>query len=277
MNKPVTALLLSFTIAGPSQAQHQMRPEHDRLGWGVVENIPGMDKVAVKTVTYKTVADRALEMDVYSPPGSSATPKPVVVFVNGVGDFPGQRKVRQWGQYTSWPRLVAASGMAAVAFDARGQEDNPSDVADAFAYLRAHGRELGLDPSRMAAWACSANVRSALAVLMQPGPAPVVAAVLYYGNGDPAELRGDLPVLLARAGKDRPQMNAMLDQLATRAVQANAPWTLLNVPGGHHAFDVLDDTEESRTAIRTTLAFLESHLQPPAPAPPSAVNEARAA
>jgi tetratricopeptide (TPR) repeat protein len=166
--------------------------------------------------------------------------------------------------------------MAAVTFDARGQEDNVADVGDAFAYLRAHGRELGLDPARMAAWACSANVRSALTVLMQPGPATAVAAVLYYGNGDPAQLRGDLPVLLARAGKDRPQMNAMMDQLAARAMQANAPWTVLNVPGGHHAFDVLDETEESRAAVRATVAFLRGQLEP-APAPSRPVNEARAA
>lgn len=277
MNRTVPALLLCLAVALPARAQHQVLPEHDLLGWGVVETVPGMDKVAVKTVVYKTVADRQLEMDVYAPPGHAAGPRPAVVFVNGVGDFPGQRKVRTWGQYTTWPRLVAARGMAAITFDARGGEDNVADVGDALAYVRNHGRELGLDPSRLAAWACSANVRSALAVLMQPGPAAVEAAVLYYGNGDPAELRGDLPVLLARAGKDRPQMNAMLDQLSARAVQANAPWTILNVPGGHHAFDVLDDTEESRTAIRATLAFLESHLQSAPPAPRSAVNEARAA
>ena len=279
MNRTGTALLLCLAVSLAARAQHQVRPEHDRLGFGVVETVPGMDEVVVRTVVYKTVADRQLEMDVYAPPDGASTPRPAVVFVNGVGDFPGQRKVRTWGQYTTWPRLIAASGMVAVTFDARGQEENVADVGDAFAYLRAHGRELGLDAARMAAWACSANVRSALAVLMQPGPAPVVAAVLYYGNGDPAELRGDLPVLLARAGKDRPQMNAMVDQLATRAMQANAPWTVLNVPGGHHAFDVLDETEESRAAVRATVGFLKSHLEPaPAPATPRPpVNEARAA
>ncbi|HEX5044679.1 MAG TPA: tetratricopeptide repeat protein [Candidatus Polarisedimenticolaceae bacterium] len=276
MHRTVTALLLSLLVPAAALAQRQVRPEHDRLGFGVVETVPGMDEVAVKTMVYKTVTDRALEMDVYAPPGGGAAPKSAVVFVNGVGDFPGQRKLRHWGQYTTWPRLIAASGMVAITFDARGQEDNVSDVGDAFAYLRAHGRELGIDPARMAAWACSANVRSALTVLMQPGPVPAVAAVLYYGNGDPAELRGDLPVLLARAGKDRPQMNAMVDQLAARAVQANAPWTILNVPNGHHAFDVLDETEESRAAIRATVAFLRAQLEP-APAPQRPVHAGRAA
>jgi len=277
MKKTVTALLLCASIPLAARAAHEVRPEHDRLAFGVVETIPGMDKVAVKTVVYKTVADRQLEMDVYAPPEGAAGPMPAVLFVNGVGDFPGQRKLRTWGQYTTWPRLVAASGMVAVTFDSRGGNDNVADVTDALAYVRGHGREMGLDPGRLAAWACSANVNSAMTVLMQPGASPLQAAVLYYGGGDAPELRMDLPVLLARAGKDRPQMNAVLDRLAARALQANAPWTVLNVPGGHHAFDVLDDTEESRAAIRATLAFLRARLEPPPAAPERVVNEGRAA
>ena len=277
LNKAVPALLLCSLIPATARAAHEVRPEHDRLAFGVVENVPGMDKVAVKTVVYKTVADRQLEMDVYSPPGGGSGAKPAVVFVNGVGDFPGQRKIRTWGQYTTWPRLMAASGMVAVTFDARGGDDNAADVTDALAYVRGHGREMGVDPGRLAAWACSANVRSAMTVLMRPGAAPVQAAVLYYGDGDAPEFRKDLPVLLARAGKDRPQMNEGLDQLAARALQANAPWTVLNVPGGHHGFDVLDDTEESRDAIRATLAFLRARLEPAPAAPERAVHEGRVA
>ena len=131
--KTVTALLLCASIPLAARAAHEVRPEHDRLAFGVVETIPGMDKVAVKTVVYKTVADRQLEMDVYAPPQGAAGPRPAVVFVNGVGDFPGQRKLRTWGQYTTWPRLVAASGMVAVTFDSRGGNDNVTDVTDALA------------------------------------------------------------------------------------------------------------------------------------------------
>ena len=43
MKKTVTALLLCFVLALTAAAQHQMRPEHDRLGFGVVETVPGMD------------------------------------------------------------------------------------------------------------------------------------------------------------------------------------------------------------------------------------------
>ena len=275
----VISVLLAGGTGAWAQARHQLRPEHDLRNYEIVDTAPGFDKVrVVSDVTYKTAGGRALQMSVYSPPGKSAdgAPPPVVVFVNGVGDWPDQMKVREWGQYRSWPRLVAASGLAAITFDARGGDENAEDVRDAFAYVRQHGKELGVDASRVAAWACSANVRAALALLMPPEAPPVKTAVLYYGAGDVAVVRPDLPVLLVRAGRDRPQFNEQIDHLAAAAVAANAPWTVMNVPSGHHAFDVLDDTDESRSAIRKTVAFLHDRLDPAAP-PPRPPIEARAA
>ena len=278
MKQLVAAVLIlgSFAAASPAE-RHRVRPQHDHLHYGVVESVPGMDRVRIdRDVAYKTVEGRTLQMDIYRPPEAAGKQAlPAVVFVNGVGDNPGFDKLRTWGQYTSWPRLVAASGLVAVTFDARQGEANLEDVRDLFAHLRENAAGMGIDATRIAAWACSANVHSALALLMQPGDLPASTAVMYYGATDLAEVRRDLPVLLVRAGRDRPQMNEQVDRLAERALGANAPWTVLNVPGGHHAFDVLDDTEESRRAIRATLAFLQAQLgpQPPAHSP----DEARTA
>ncbi|HEX2060555.1 MAG TPA: hypothetical protein VHK90_07430, partial [Thermoanaerobaculia bacterium] len=72
----------------------------------VVLQVPGMDNVDVrKNIRY----DGELTFDLYRPPNSSAA-LPVVVFINGVG----RPDLKEWGQYTSWPRLVAARGIAAV-------------------------------------------------------------------------------------------------------------------------------------------------------------------
>lgn len=272
MRRSAAAWVVFCLFAASHAAErHRVRPEHDFLGYGVVDAIPGMDQVRVTAdVPYKTVGEQVLRMDVYAPPGSSETEaRPAVVFVNGVGDRPGFPGVRTWGQYTSWPRLVAASGLVAVTFDARGEDANAEDVRDALAFVAGKGR-------RIAVWACSANVRAALARIAQPGAAAASAAVLYYGSGETALLRPDLPVLLVRAGRDRPEQNAAIDRLATAALAANAPWTVLNVPNGHHAFDVLDDTEESRAAVRATVAFLHAHLDAPAE-PPRSPDEARVA
>src|SRR5262245_53877098 len=106
-----------------------MRPEHDLNSYGVVETVPGMDRVRVQELTYKTIAGNAFQMDLYLPPGAGkGEAVPAVVFINGVGDFPGRAKLRTWGQYTSWPRLVAASGLVAGTFDARGEDAHAEDV-----------------------------------------------------------------------------------------------------------------------------------------------------
>jgi len=283
--KPILRVAIFLAVAGTgavvaqSPARHQPRPEHDLRSYGIVDSLPGAGDVRVAPdVTYKTAGGRTLQMSVYYPPKKAAAGEllPVVVFVNGVGDRPDTMKVREWGQYRSWPRLVAASGLAAATFDARGGDDNAADVRDAFAYVQAHGKELGLDPSRIAAWACSANVRVALALLMAETSPSVRGAVFYYGASDDATVRPDLPVLMVRAGRDRPQQNAQIDRIAGAAAAANAPWTVMNVPMGHHAFDILDDNDESRSAIRKTVAFLHDRLDP-APAPPNPPVEARVA
>ena len=268
MRRRILLLGIMLMLASLGLAQtppRKMRPEHDLNNYGVVEQVAGMDKVVPRQLTWKTADGEALLMDVYAPPGSKGA-LPAVVFVNGVGMWPGGTPLRTWGQYTSWPRLIAASGMVAITFDARGEAANAEDVRDVFAYVRDHAKDLGVDASRVAAWACSANVRSALTVLMAAEAPPVVTAVLYYGSAEVPSFRRDLPVQFVRAGRDRPQMNEMNDRMTAAALAANAPWTLVNVPAGHHAFDVLDDTEESREAIRGTVAYLRDHLFP---APPS--------
>lgn len=274
-----TGCLASAALAQTNApAPHQIRPEHDLLAYGIVDTAPGASQVRVESVVYKAVPGRELRMDVYRPPkGSGAASLPVVVFVNGVGDWPNGKPVRTWGQYTSWGRFLAASGFVAVTFDARGDAENAEDVASAIAYLRDKGASMAIDPSRIALWACSANVRAALTYVMAAPPPPLRAAVLYYGAGDVTTVRADLPVQLVRAGRDRPNMNEMLDRLAAQAVAADAPWTLVNVPNGHHAFDVLDDTDESRAAIRGTVAFLRDRLTSQATsAPPAGAREALA-
>ena len=261
----VTVLLILCGSAARAQSspRHQVRPEHDPLTFGIVEHAPGMDGVRIaRDVTFKTVEGRSLGMDVYSPSDASkAKLLPVVIFVNGVGDAPGRPKLRTWGQYTSWPRLIAASGMIAVTFDTRAGDANAEDIRDAFAYVREKGRSMGIDPSRIGAWSCSANVRTALPLLMQPGAPFAVAAVVYYGSADVEQMRADLPVLLVRAGRDRPQQNEQIDRLTAQALAANAPWTVVNLPSSRHAFDVFDDTDESRAAIRKTVEFLGGRLE----------------
>jgi dienelactone hydrolase len=274
-------LLAGCSASGPGLPQPP-RPEHDVIAQGVVYTVPGVDRVTVKrNVPYKRLEGRDLRLDLYYPPDfKDGSLRPAVVFLNGVGGLP-DLSLKDWGIYQSWGRLVAASGWIGVTFESRGggpSVDSSPDIADLLRFLRTDGARLGIQADRVAAWMCSANVTSGLRVVMEDADSdpPLRAAVVYYGTSDPPRIRTDLPVFLVKAGHDSPRLNASIDGLAARAAAANAPWTVVYATHSHHAFDGLDETDESRRIVRQTLAFFREYLSPPpAPAaPPSLARKA---
>jgi len=251
-------------------------PEHQVTSYGLVYQIPGMEKAAVrKDIVYKTVEGASLALDLYMPgdrrPGESV---PVIVFMNTIGDRPGD-PMKEWGQYRSWPRLAAARGYAGISFASR-PDSAVDDAADLLAWVVSHAGELGLDASRIGLWACSAHVMHGLPALMAGRFPQAKAAVLYYGAADVAAFDKDLPVLLVRAGRDRAFVNGKVDQVIAAAASANAPWSVINAPGLHHGFDCLDDLDDSRRVIRDTMDWFDRHLRPE-PLPPGAPTLAREA
>src|ERR1041385_1723273 len=78
----------------------------------IVYSLPAMDDVRVQSGTYDT-GNELLALDVYYPPDASG-PLPGVVIAFGYADPPG--RLRQFGPITSWARVIAASGMAAVIY-----------------------------------------------------------------------------------------------------------------------------------------------------------------
>jgi len=81
------------------------------------------------------------------------------------------------------------------------------------------------------------------------------------------QVRLDLPVLFVRAGLDQPLTNQSFDRRIAAGIAANAPWTVLNYPGGQHGFDVFDDNDLSREIIEETFRFAQlaisgSHQSP---------------
>jgi dienelactone hydrolase len=258
----------------------------------VVFDVAGMDDVDVRAdLAYKTAGDAELLFDVYRPPPSERPP--VVVFVHGDGPPDVLADAKDWGQYTSWGRLVAASGLAGVTFNHRSTlgavelHEAASDVDDLISELRKRSDELGLDPDRICVWTCSAGgpigMRAALA-----GRNYVRCAVCFYGMLDLRHLRDQIPdtvsddvledfspichlrdgaesppILVARAGRDRPVFNEAIDRFVAEAVARGATVDLLTHPTGQHGFDVLDNDERSREIVARTLAFMSWHLLGP--------------
>ncbi|MBL8111830.1 MAG: hypothetical protein JNK60_03015 [Acidobacteria bacterium] len=260
MRTHAAGLLLALVLA-PLDARAQSSP-HDVRTYPVVLRVPGMDRV---TVREGLPFSGALKLDLALPEG--AVPKaghPVVIFVNGVG-----APFREWEIYRSWGRLVAAHGLAGVVYD--GTPGKPAADLDAvLAILQANAAKYGLDANRIAIWACSANVTTALPFLMERATPAVKAAVLYYGSTVVPKLRKDLPVYYVLAGRDNRQLNDGIRALFVKAAAEGAPWTMVNAPTLTHAFDGLDEGPESRLRVQDTVAFLAARLATnvsPGPAP----------
>src|SRR5262245_16207612 len=239
----------------------QQRSPFEPANYGVVYDVPATAKVRVeKNVTYHRSGERDLQLDICTPPGAKA-PLPAVVFLNAIGDRLPDR-VKEWGIYSSWPRLIAAMGMAGVSMDCDG-ERIPECLGAVFAFLERSGAEHGIDGSRIGVYAASANVSEASRFLLRAeAPKNVKAAVFYYGWPEAPEMRRDLPVLTVAAESDLGGSRELLGRLFTRVLESGAPWTFEVATDLPHAFDAFADNDASRRTIQRTIAFWKSHLEP---------------
>jgi dienelactone hydrolase len=206
---------------------------------------------------------RELPMDLYRPAGRH-DPVPAVLLVHGEADPALLRSVRGWGQYTGWGRLLAAQGLAAVVFEHRAVREAgiaavDAEVDAAIAAVADRAGELGLDRGRLGVAGFSAGAMLASRAVAR-APRPLRCAALCYGPPDLEPDPAMPPVLVVRAGRDHPDLNRAIDAFVAAALAANLPVELVNHAGGHHAFDTVDDTDESRRVIRRVLAFLGEHL-----------------
>jgi acetyl esterase/lipase len=233
----------------------------------LVHPLPDPERVEVRSgLAYARPGDRELAMDLYLPAGRASEARlPAVLLVHGEADPALLRGVRGWGQYTGWGRLLAGEGLAAVAFEHRaiaeaGLEAVVGEVVAAVAAVAERAGELGVDPDRLATAGFSAGAPlAALALARTPGR--LRCSALCYGpldHADPAP--GWPPLLVVRAGLDRPELNRTIDGFVTAAGDRGLPVELVRHPDGHHGFDVVDDSDASRAVIRRIVGFLRGHL-----------------
>lgn len=271
MRHPAALLLLLTGAPLATLAGQSARSPLSPTVWGVVYDIPATRQVKSKpNVPFATLGGRSLKADFFLPPDlKPGERRPVVVFLNAIGDPPGD-SVRRWAIYQSWPRLVAAHGMIGVAMDAESGQIQET-MEGLFGFLHREGKTYGVDADRIGVYAASANVGGAHDYLTSARVDPGIrAAALYYGGVPAGRIRPDLPVLFIVAQSDVPRMGPALPALWQRVVDSALPWTLVFGRAMPHGFDAFSDTDEARRLIQQTIAFWQSHLNPmpPRPGPP---------
>jgi dienelactone hydrolase len=206
----------------------------------------------VRDIQYGTSGADALRMDVYRPAGGGTGP--TLIFSNLASGAEQRGNVF----YRTWAQIAASKGITAIVPDLR-PEPFVTDMITLLEFLMKEASAAhGIDRQAIAVYAGSGNVFRTLPFVQNPRSRMIKAAVMYYGAADVKEFRADLPVLFVRAGLDRPALNQSITRLVSDAVTQNAPWTLLNHPGGRHAFEIRNDDAATRRIIDETLEWVKT-------------------
>lgn len=115
-----------------------------------------------RTLPYKTVPGRNLELAIYAP--RETEPRPTVLLLHGGGWRYGSHL-----ETGEWPKTLVEAGFSVISIEYRLSSDTyhtwrdaPADVHDAVMYVRDHANELGVDTSRLTLFGQSAGGHLAL-------------------------------------------------------------------------------------------------------------------
>jgi len=189
MNLTIPFLIfLSFASAVlPAAGQNNIPPEVRQMArkvmMPVVYKVPGMDKVkVVQNLKYTKGDDPNVLMDIYLPPDIRDEKRPAVIFIHG-GAKP-EYTPKDWGIFTTWGRLVAASGFVGVTFThsleypGKSLEKGAHDVRAAIDYVRANADKYNVDKDRVCLIAYSAG--GPMLSLAMNGEVPFVRCLVAF-------------------------------------------------------------------------------------------------
>lgn len=282
----VLVFALALSPALPAQPTPGAAPPNP-ADMHLVYKIPGGDQVKVREgVKFGTAEGRDLFVDVYQPADLKAgEQRAALLFISG------GENVRGWPIYQEYGRLAAAHGLVGLVPDKRfprgadGIVNGTTDMQTLRKFLAQEGKALGVDPKRMAFWIFSGGGQLG-ALGLHPSkpdePPQPRCIVMFYaaldfapalvqanpalGEYSPAravEASGKAapPMFLVRAGQDMPVLNLALGSFVSGALKGNAPLTLVNYPEGRHAFDALDDRDETRAIMKAAFDFIRLHME----------------
>ena len=207
------------------------------------------------------------DLDLYL---SHSTPAPAVLMVHGGplrADLPA--RPRQWTGYRGYGALLARAGLVGGMFE-HGFVDDDSlplardNVHSALATLRADPR---VDEDRIGLWFFSAG-GLLMGSFLDPAPPGVIAVGGTYsavghpdfeGTGLPQALdtaaTSSVRLLLVRPELDFDWIVPATDQLLERCAGARRDVDVIDVPGAHHGFETVDDTEAAREGVRRSIEW----------------------
>ena len=219
---------------------------------------PEASRCLVATYEYKP----GQRVDVYWPPDFAFDRQlPVAMFAMTFSDARVRKDTGTSAPdnacYIDWCASAASRGMAAVIMTVGYAKD---DFPDLLAYLEKNRKNLRIDPSRVYLWAASDNWKTAAFLGAKGGPlyGKMIGMSLYYSSVSVmTQLPGPgFPVEVVIPDKDSANTIKELAAYAKAISAQGNEVTVVHYPEGRHAFDIIQDTPETRTIVAGTLDFI---------------------
>jgi dienelactone hydrolase len=286
----LTPLILVILLLCTSGIQAQNTQTKQREQGTVVFDLPRMEDVIIKKdIPYQDNSGSPLKMDVYYPPDFNFQRNiPAIIIVLGYPDIAGKKllgsEFKNYIQFVSWCKIIAASGMAAIAYESTNPEQ---DIITLSNYLKTNGNNLKIDITKVGAYTCSAHTPTTITYILNGANNIFKCAVVYYGFfltndfkylpqidtlsqnmgfktprlAEPSTWKKDVPIMVIRAGKDNvPYINQTLASFYEKALNQNLPITLINYSNGVHGFEAYNDNETTRQIVKYTIEFWKYNL-----------------
>ncbi|MER5208881.1 alpha/beta fold hydrolase [Streptomyces sp. NPDC002825] len=221
--------------------------------------------------------DRLGRVDLHLPEGDG--PRPAIVFVHG-GPIERDRRPtpRDTPCFVGYGRYAAGADVVGVTVDLRlhGLADYPQaagDLVEAVEQVRADPR---VDGDRIALWFFSTGGLLAADWLAAsppwlrcvaanyPAMAPLPGWETVESRFRPVDTVGTAdgpPVVLTRAGLEHDVIAATVEEFLTAAKQRGADVEIIDAPHAHHAFELVDPTDESRAVVERSMRAVLARLR----------------
>ncbi|MFZ5351342.1 MAG: alpha/beta hydrolase family protein [Bacillota bacterium] len=236
--------------------------QNSRIKGAIVCYIPEMDRTAAaKDLIYKHHDGKELKLDIYYPPEhkKGETLKAVLLIH---GSTPN-KNFKDGPYFTSWGRLVAANGFAAVTFNWRSGS-NPEDIADLIEYIRENASALDIDENNISILAFSMGVENAVDQSAKVDTGFIKSITAYYGKLPEGVLEDKYknhmpPVFLAEAANDSFFSKDCNDNFVNKANGLGHSVRRVVHQSGTHGFDLYDDSDETLEIINSSIDFIKKY------------------
>jgi acetyl esterase/lipase len=206
------------------------------------------DVVRVRNLSYGQGPHRRL--DVYHR-RDRPTAVPVALHFHGGGFHSGNKR----REALPLIRHLAGRGMVCASADYRlrprvGAEEQVADVLAAIEWVHAHAREYGGDPDRIVLIGSSAGAHLSFDAVNAgaTGIAGIVGRYGYYGNLAPE--RPQPPILVIHGENDLFVQPSRAREFVERMrVGSNRPVEYVELPGGHHDFDLYESIRSNAVSV----------------------------